>query len=218
MEKTLSFTIILGLVLCTLSLAGGSVPDGIKKEYYPNGQVKSETTYQDGKPDGPSTIYYENGKKDSQIAYENGIPVGRGIFYFEDGNLKEEIAYLDGWNDMKIRDYYLNKNLYLAGHKQNGRWVESTQEYAPNGLLLKEVRFDEKGAIKEEGVYDSDGNPLKDGVFVQYHPSGQALLETPYRDGQANGLGKQYNEQGKAIAEIVYKEGKEISRQEYDKK
>lgn len=218
MKKTLFFTIILGLVLGALSFAAESVPDGVKKEYYSNGKVKSETIYKDGKPNGQSTTYYENGKKDSEIAYENGIPVGRGIFYFEDGNLKEEIAYLDGLNDMKIRSYYLNRNLYRTSRKENGRWAETTQEYAPNGLLLKEVRFDENGGIKEEKIYDSEGNPLKDGILMQYHQSGQASMETPYRDTQANGIGKQYNEQGRAIAEIVYQEGKEISRKEYDKK
>ena len=216
MKKILSF-VVLGLIFCSFSFAAEIIRDGIKKEYFPNGKVKSETTYKDGKPNGPSTTYFENGKKDSEIAYENGVPVGRGIFYFADGNLREEVAYLDGLNDVRIRDYYLNKNLYLASHKQNGRWVEATQEYAPNGLPLKEVFFDENGGIKEEKVYDSDGNPLKDGILVQYYPNGQASMETPYRDGQANGIGKQYNEEGKAVAEIVYKDGKEISRKEYDK-
>lgn len=207
----------LGLVLCTLSFVTGALPEEVKKEYYPNGKIKSETTYKDGKPDGPSITYYENGKKDSQIAYENGIPVGRGIFYFEDGNLKEEIAYLDGWNDMKIRSYYLNKNLRLASHKENDKLVE-TQEYAPHGQLLKEIHFDPNGEMKEEKVYDKDGDPLKGGLLVQYHPNGKVSLETPYRDGKANGLGKQYNEEGKAMAEIVYQEGKEMSRKEYGQK
>ena len=218
MRKILCLTIIAGLVLCRFSFAVEFIQNGVKKEYYPNGKVKAEIIYKDGKPNGPATTYYENGKKDSEIAYQEGIPVGRGIFYFEDGNLKEEIAYFDGLNDMKIRNYYLNKNLYLASRKKNGKWVETTQEYAPNGQLLKEIRFDENGGIKEEKVYGSDGNSFKDGILVQYHPNGKASMETPYRDGQTNGMGKQYNEEGRAVAEIFYKDGKEISRKEYDKK
>ena len=51
MIKLSLLTVIFGLFLCTASNAE-AIKDGIKKEYYPNGNIKEAIGYKNGKQDG----------------------------------------------------------------------------------------------------------------------------------------------------------------------
>ncbi|MFC1644387.1 WG repeat-containing protein, partial [Candidatus Omnitrophota bacterium] len=51
------------------------IPDGVHKNYYENGKVKSEATYKNGKQNGPVRWYHENGKLKSEHIYKDGKTV-----------------------------------------------------------------------------------------------------------------------------------------------
>ena len=53
------------LSLTFLFLFSGSVygQEEVKKEYWDNGKLKSETHYKDGKEEGLSTFWYKTGEK-----------------------------------------------------------------------------------------------------------------------------------------------------------
>ena len=62
------------LVLTFLFLFSGSVygDEEVKKEYFDNGKLKTETHYKNGKKDGVETWWYESGGKSSETHYKNG--------------------------------------------------------------------------------------------------------------------------------------------------
>ena len=71
--KTKSLTFLLSLTF--LFLFGGSVSGQeteVKKEYWKNGELKSETHYKDGKENGLWTEWSEDGKKTFQGTFKDG--------------------------------------------------------------------------------------------------------------------------------------------------
>ena len=61
--------------------------DGLKTEWYENGQKKREETYKDGKPDGLWTWWYENGQKKCEGTYRDGEIISY-TSWNEDGSVK----------------------------------------------------------------------------------------------------------------------------------
>lgn len=71
-------------------------PDGIWKQYYESGQLKSETPFKEGIPDKVIKQYYENGQLKSEVTYKDGQPDGQGKKYYENGQLESEETYKEG--------------------------------------------------------------------------------------------------------------------------
>ncbi len=76
--------LLLFLVLSNPVLSSAEV----KKEFYPNGKLKSETNYKNGKLEGVATIYYKNGQLLDEETYKNGEAEGIRRVYYE----KKEIG------------------------------------------------------------------------------------------------------------------------------
>jgi len=70
--------------------------DGLIKEYYENGQIKSEMYYKSGNLDGPATEYYENGQVYIQESYKDGELDGESFNFNEDGSLRSKAVYKNG--------------------------------------------------------------------------------------------------------------------------
>jgi len=90
MNKPLTYL----LSLTFLVLFSGSVygQEEVKKEYWDNGKVKSETHYKDGKKDGLQTEWYENGQKSYEANYKKGKEDGIVTSWDREGNItKTEI-------------------------------------------------------------------------------------------------------------------------------
>ena len=64
--------------------------------YHENGQLKSKTTFKDGKQDGLEESYHENGQLESKVNYKDGKQEGIFEFYFEDGQLLYKNCYKNG--------------------------------------------------------------------------------------------------------------------------
>ena len=99
MNKPLTFL----LALTFLFLFSGSVygQEEVKKEYWDNGKLKSETHYKNGENDGPKTVWYKSGKKKYLKHYKNGIENGLRKEWDEDGTLTYEGNYIDGVEEIR---------------------------------------------------------------------------------------------------------------------
>lgn len=67
--------------------------DSAFKETYPNGDLKAEGLYRDGKLHGPYKSYYKNGMLKEQGAYNNGEKVGKWYYYDRRGGVEKEENY-----------------------------------------------------------------------------------------------------------------------------
>ena len=70
----------------------GQEPE-VKKEYWENGKLKSETHYKNGKFDGPWIVWSESGQKRFEGHFKDGKLDGLLIVWSESGKKKTEKHY-----------------------------------------------------------------------------------------------------------------------------
>ena len=59
---------------------------GVWTSYFPNGTVRSQNTYVDGKEEGPTVVNHPNGIPFYVGQYRHGVNHGEWVFYDEQGN------------------------------------------------------------------------------------------------------------------------------------
>ena len=131
--------------------------DGLFKGWYENGKKKSEKNYKDGKRDGSSVMWYENGQKMEEIMYKNDQKDGLETQWYKNGNKKIEVNVI---ND-KYMDYV---RWYEDGKKKSERyWVEGLKsflvnEWYENGKKKIEREWDGEDLIERR--YNNKGEPI----------------------------------------------------------
>lgn len=85
-------------VLMAVLIAGcsGFIMDGLRKEYYPGGKLKSEINYRQSVRDGMCRLYYDNGQLQASGNYRDGLKEGTWLMYNENGMLTSEETYMQG--------------------------------------------------------------------------------------------------------------------------
>ena len=71
-------------------------PEGIVKDYYPNGALKSKIEFKKGLGNGIYETYYENGNIFEKTIMKDGKPDGKYEVYGSDGKLEESVFYKNG--------------------------------------------------------------------------------------------------------------------------
>ena len=196
-------------------LAGSDEPyTGLVRDFYPNGQRESESSYVDGKQDGIDTEWYDDGQKKAErtwalgqrvheiLWWENGQKrheskyvdgkLHGGTSWFEDGNKRKEDVWVGGQKKSRT-EWHENGNkkseeFYVAGKKdgQFTAWYE-------NGQMQAQVPFSEGAPHGNVTTWDPEGRKRlvenyvhgkKDGVRIEWHENGQMRTEELYRAGQ----------------------------------
>lgn len=107
---------------------------GVQKQYYDNGQLKSEVPFKDGKINGLTKTYYDDGKEKLTIPYENGVKQGTSKYYYESGKLYRETPYLDN-KIHGVRKVYSRKGLQAEIPYYKGTPCKGLKEYYLSGKL-----------------------------------------------------------------------------------
>jgi len=147
------------------------IEDGIAREFYADGTVKSETqvkdtlahglmknydrdgnlmsvyTYNMSKLEGPAVSYYPNSKIKLKMFYKNGKRDGTAQWFYDTGELYRIIPYKNGKiNGTKI-SYYKNGKIMAEAPFLNDFPGIGLREYNMKGILLKD---DIKIIVKED--------------------------------------------------------------------
>ncbi len=154
----------------------------VRKEYYDDGTVKTEGTYDgQGQKQGLHTSYDPSGKIESAVVYSNDV-------VFESGDLNEKGERKGSWEfyypDGKIRA----KGKYKAG-KKIGNW-----DY-----------FFENGRVEQKGRYNKEGKAHGD--WVWFYEDGQILREESFWRGREDGKMKEFSDSATVITEGEYIDG-----------
>lgn len=102
--------------------------DGLWTEYREDGTKKAETTFEDGARDGRWRTFYPDGSVEGEGTYREGRKSGRATFWYEDGTKKAEGTWE---NDLKVGPStnwradgtVESRGEYVAGNK-HGKWVD----------------------------------------------------------------------------------------------
>ena len=97
--------VLLAVGASFISTGSGEEP---VKEYYENGQLKTEQSLKDGKLEGPFKVYFESGPLRKEGAFKNGKREGTFKTYGENGQRVLEESYKSGKLDGAFKTYYGN--------------------------------------------------------------------------------------------------------------
>jgi antitoxin component YwqK of YwqJK toxin-antitoxin module len=200
-----------------------SVKIGVWKEFYPNGNIKSEKTYRLGVLNGLVKEYDITG---------NLITANR----FENGELKDTSITLQ--KNIKIVEEFYNKKNEQGEliKKASGGFIDSIpigvhRTYDSLGRVNSSRTYDKFGNIISKGIVSEEGDKLgyweyyyssgtikskgnykkhrRVGVWKYYYKNGQLEQIGKFNKGLPDGLWKYYFENGQIKREEYYKYGKE---------
>lgn len=184
---------------------------GLEKTFWPNGQVKSEETADNGQTQGAARQFYETGKlrrlsfmQDRREILEVGLNT--------DGSYAELRCHtssvlaedrkpcgFEGKTDTALFDQYGKKRalqtweqgklLINIGFRENGD-VESDMRFEQGRRVHKKFH-DAKNQLREERIFDVSDQLLRSSqgalmALKQWSASGQITLHTRYTDGKAS--------------------------------
>jgi antitoxin component YwqK of YwqJK toxin-antitoxin module len=191
------------------------------KEFYPNGTVKAEGRYRNGKRVGKWQFYFPTGELEQEGNFNNnGEYNGEWIWYHLNGEQHIVQNYVDGLEDGHFAEFLddgetlVAEGEYIEGER-HGDWfintgLERTEGRYKNGERHGKWRTfytNEKNKVSFEGSY-IDGFP--NGKHVYYQENGKILEEGSYTMGKLNGVWKKYDEKGQIYVTITYKNDDEI--------
>lgn len=152
----------------------------VQYEYYPNGKVRREASFRDGKREGIWREFDEEGNVINSQTYKKGALVSDGVV---DTDGKRRGEYKEFYSDSTLRA----EGLFVGGLR-SGEW----KFYYQNG------KMQEVGSYKE-------GEP--DGVWIWYYDNGQRQIEEQFYKGKPNGSYKEYDSKGNIIVSGTYFDG-----------
>lgn len=133
--------------------------DGVVKDYYPSGALKSEEAYQRGQLQGISKAYYESGALLAEVHYKDGKQHGPFTAYYESGAKKAEATYQDGKEEGIVRGFYEDGTLMRESTFTAGVLNGSAKQYYPSGALHIEDTV-RNGTVVHRKTYDESGKLL----------------------------------------------------------
>ena len=114
---------------------------GITTDKYPNGKTKISMPYNiNGELNGKAKEFYENGQIASETTYENGIRQGKSMGYLENGKVIEEKNYVDGKKEGKALETFEGM-IQMKTNYKNNKIDGAMFLYYPSGKLLQKRNF-----------------------------------------------------------------------------
>jgi hypothetical protein len=120
----------------------------IKYSFYENGNIKSQTTFKEGKKDGPELIYDQDSKLSKIIFQRNNSAEGSAYKFYDDGSIENIVNYKNGQIDGSSIYYYQNGKILGISDLRNGKEV-AWKSYTKSGILKKSSPFVEISEIPD---------------------------------------------------------------------
>jgi antitoxin component YwqK of YwqJK toxin-antitoxin module len=139
-------------VIFSLVLLGGlgsftfwqlSIHDGLYKEYFADGSLRSEVNYRNRKPDGVARTFYKNGKLKREANFREGVQHGVTKSYYENGQLKAEESYENSTLAGHSRFFAGDGKMLWEADFQKGRVIDSTRKVYINTANAKPDQDDD---------------------------------------------------------------------------
>jgi len=196
---------------------------GLWKEYYPTGELRSKGKYKNSKPIGNWNFYFTD--KSIEITGEytsKGNKNGEWLWFYPSGDTMTVAHYDDGDLDGYYVEYDedgtpLVKGEYVAGYEE-GNWIyrngtsQETGKYdggKKEGLWI--TTFD-KDHTAFEIHYDQD---VREGKYVAYWENGAVKTTGKYNKGLQDGLWTTFDDEGHTLLTTIFKNGTELKWNDY---
>ena len=111
--------------------------DGILNEYYDDGDLKIEYSFENGKKHGLQKRWYNNNQLEIIYNYDMGKLEGLQKKWHNNGILKGEWYYSDDKLNGIIKEWYPNKQLKFSKKYISGELIEVLEHYNPDGTIVQ---------------------------------------------------------------------------------
>jgi len=169
-----------------------NLKQGVWKEFYPNGGVRTEKNFKDDQLHG----YYKE--------YDNrGIPVLTMLY--DNGSIVK--SKVEDEPDIEMENRYdQNNKLVYSGPFRNKIPVGVHREFGADGKVINAYVYNDNGLLLSEGIVDEGGN--RNGKWKDLYPDGIVQAEGQYSDNRRSGVWKFYNSAGKMEQTGAYNNGR----------
>lgn len=155
---------------CFILLANTSwaqTSNGVVKEFYPSGKIKSEITYKNNVKNGPINTYFETGDLRTTGTLKDDLSEGFFYKYYSNGQVKYE-------------DFF-----------KAGKRINLSKEYDAEGQLLVQCHYDDDKLNGRFESFDATGVPVAMGSYKKnkreglwkFYEKGQLLYKDRYKNG-----------------------------------
>ncbi len=190
---------------------------GVWKEFYPDGKIKTERNFKDEQLHGFYREYDKKGNLSIAIRYDNGRIIEEDV--------EEE-------QDVEIRNSYdEDGNLLASGPYRRKTPIGVHREYSRDGEIIGSKIYNDFGRVISLGIVNEEGerigkwenfyvsgklqsegnytNNQKEGRWVYYYENDNIEQTGDFRNGLENGTWKWYYPNGNLHREEEYFNGKE---------
>lgn len=179
------------------------VVEGLCRQYYESGSVKSIESFSAGKRVGTSMFFFESGTQSGEINFVNDVQHGAFVYNDAQGMPLRSGEYYQGRNHGDWQWWYTNsaqlrkKHAYVNG-SPSGKWTE----WFPNGRLKAESYYIDSVLANRPDLPP----PYPDGIWTTWYLNGKPQSYLYYTDFQ---LAKRetYFEEGMLATRMLYMQG-----------
>lgn len=155
-------------------------------EFYCNGNMKNQLTFQNGRTDGYAIMYHENGKVSEEGIWKNNRWTGPYKLYYENGQAQHEFNFnATGKREGPVKYFYENGQVAIEGSFVNGKEAGVIKEYHENGDLKAEKTYND-GNVDVASIKEYE--PKKPIVKIKESPVDNAPKIVLKPDEKPNGV------------------------------
>lgn len=205
-----------------------SLKIGIWKEFYPNGKIKNESYYSQGKLHGLYKEYDLQGNLKRTYRYQHGTLVDTVV------EIEKEIKIVEEFYQKRDSTGELIKK--KTGGFVDGKPIGVHRTYDSLGRVNSSKLYDKEGNLIGKGIVNIEGDRVGDWIFfykngnkksegrylknrrsgfwIYYFESGKIEQQGTFKKGRPDGKWEWYFETGNLMRKEYYKNGKENGEQQ----
>lgn len=169
-----------------------NMKQGVWKEFYPNGSVRTEKNFRDDQLHGYYKEYDNRGLLVLTMLYDNGSIVKSKV---------------EDEPDIEMENRYdQNNKLVYSGPFRNKIPVGVHRDFGADGKVTNAYVYNDNGLLMSEGIVDEGGN--RNGKWKDLYPDGKIQAEGQYSDNRRSGVWRFYNSAGKMEQTGSYNNGR----------
>ncbi|MBL8049428.1 MAG: toxin-antitoxin system YwqK family antitoxin [Chthonomonas sp.] len=185
------------------------------QDFWPNGKLKLDVTFQNGQLTGTYLEYHESGN-----IYQQGPTfgcnfganmatspkrTGRWTMYFASGKKKSEGDFGNDLMTGPWRDYFESGQVQLEANAKDGQAVGLWTMYHSNGKIRRQ------GQSAGNYLHNNYlGAPVATGVWTEYHDNGKKFSEGTWVKNNRDGLHTEWRADGTKHYEVMFDNAKTI--------
>ncbi|MCQ2286761.1 MAG: hypothetical protein MJZ76_07790 [Bacteroidales bacterium] len=212
-----------GVLRCEGITDENGLRQGVWKEFYETGELRSKGKYKNSKPIGEWKFYLKDKNIELEGAYDSkGRKQDEWKWYYADGELLAIENYEAGKLEGEFIEYdeehnILSKGQYIDG-QEDGEWFYRNGETTEKGAYYEGERVDTwktwygNGKLASEMHFEGG---ILDGKYRTFWPNGNEKVSGRYVGGERFGIWYQYTEDGSLYLTTEYKDGFEIRWDSY---